>query len=265
MLNLIQADLFKLRKSMSVKIILGITTISSVIMSIMAYQIQQGNINQSMVGIGFMFSDMNMMSILGAVIAGVFICGDFDNKSMNEAITNGYSRIVIIVSKSIVFSCAIGIILLPYAIITGIALSTGLEFSMGSVSLGFLNILTSESGTAVSTLEIWKLLAIMVTLIIVYVAQLSLCVPLAFTFKKPVFVIAFYNGFTILCAQLIGLTDSSKLLDNIYSSTPYGGNYTLLTLDTATGDIFKAICVSLFFISIMIAVTYSTFRRAEIK
>jgi ABC-2 type transport system permease protein len=265
MYNLIQADLFKLRKSMSIKILFGITTVSAVVMAVMAYLIPQGKIDASMTGMGFMFSDINMISILGAVMAGVYICGDFDNKTIHDAIANGCSRGTVIVSKATVLCCSIAFILLPYAIITIIALNTGYEFSMGSASVGFLHILTSEAGTAFSASEIWKLLAVMFTLMIVYAAQLSVCVPLAFVLKKPVLVVAIYYGFTILCAQLMVLRGSSTVLDRILASTPFGGNYTFVTLNSGTGDIFKAISVSMIFMIVMLAVTYGAFRKSEIK
>lgn len=265
MYNLIWADLFKLRKSMAIKILFGITTVSAVSMGMVAYLIPQGKMNASMAGIGFLFSDINMISILGAVIAGVFICGDFENRTIQDAVANGYSRGAIIVSKATAFCCALAFILLPYAIITGITLSTGSAFSMGSVAVGFLHILTSEAGTAFSASEIWKLLAAMLTLIVVYMAQLSLCIPLALVLKKPVLVVAIYYGFTILCAQLMGLRDSSPVFDRIFACTPYGGNYTFVTLGTGAGDIFKAISVSLIFIIAMIVVTYYAFRKSEIK
>lgn len=265
MLNLITADIYKLCKSNTLKIVLGITTISAIIMAVMAYLIPQGKIDASMTGIGFMFSDINMISILGAVIAGIFICGDFDNKTIHAAISSGSGRGAIIVSKAIVFCGALTLILLPYAIITGIALSIGSEFNMGSVGVGFLHLLTAEGGTAFSTPEIWKLLAVMLALLIVYAAQLSICIPLAFVLKKPVLVVAIYYGFSILSAQLMRLSDSSPVFDRIFSCTPYGGNYPFMTLDTGMGDMVKAIAASLIFIIVMLAVTYSAFRRTEIK
>lgn len=265
MYNLIRADLFKMCKSSVIKILFGITILCAVAMTVMAYLILQGKIDPKMTGIGFFFSDINVISILGAVIAGVFICGDFDNKTIHDAIACGCSRSAIIVSKAIVFFCSIAFILLPYAIITGIALSTGYKFSMGSVAVGFLNILTKESGISYQASELLKLLIIMPTLAIVYAAQLSICVPLAIVLKKPVLVVAIYYGFQILCAQLTGLRDSFPVFKSIFSCTPYGGDYTFLTIDAGTGDIVKAIYVSLAFIIVMLAVAYSVFRKSEIK
>lgn len=265
MYNLIRADLFKLRKSMAIKILFAITTASAVAMVGIAYLITHGKIGTSMTGIGFMFSDVDVMGILGAATAGIFICGDFDTKTINDAISSGYSRCTVIVNKAIVFFCAIAFLLLPYAITTGIALSTGSKFSMGSVAIGFLNILTSEAGKTFSAPEIWKLLAIMLTLIIIYIAQISVCIALAFVLKKPVLVVAIYYGFTILCPQLIKLRDSSQVFKCIFDWTPFGGNYSFLTLNSLTGDIFKALAVSLIFIIIMLIVTYCVFRKSEIK
>jgi len=265
MLNMIRADLFKMCKSSAIKILFGITTLCAVAMTVMAYLIPQGKLDAGMTGIGFMFSDINMMSILGAVIAGVFICGDFDNKTIHDAIACGSSRSSVIVGKAMTFFCAIGFILLPYAITTGIALSTGSKFDMGSVAVGFLNLQSRDSGIAYQASEILRLVIIMLTLVIVYVSQLSICVPLAFVLKKPVLVVAIYYGFTILCAQLLGLSGSSSVFDNILSCTPYGGNHMFLTLEAGTGDIIKAISVSLVFIIVMLALTYSVFRKSEIK
>lgn len=265
MFNLIQADLFKLYKSKAIKILFAMTTLSSVAMIVIAYFIVQGKLDRGMSGIGFMFSDVNMISILGAVIAGTFICGDFDNKTIQSAIAAGCSRGIVIISKAIVFFCAIAVILLPYVIITVIALVLGAEFSMGAIAVGFLNIITSNTGATFSASQVMKLLVIMLTLIVVYVSQLSVCVPLAFTLKKPVSVVGIYYGLTIFFAQMTGLREKFKIVDNIFKLVPYGGNYSFLTLDSTTGDAIKAIFISIIFSIAMLVVSYMTFKKVEIK
>ncbi|KNY25961.1 ABC transporter permease [Pseudobacteroides cellulosolvens] len=261
MYNLIYADLYKMFKSSIVKVLFGITLSCAVAMAVIAYLISQGKIDPGMSGIGFMFSDINIISILGAVIISITICGDFDNKIIHDAVASGCSRISIVVSKAIAAFCAIVFILLPYAIITFIALNTGLKFSIGSIGLGFLNIVTQESGISFNMQEAFKLLTVMLTLFIVYIAQLSLCVPMAFLFKKSVVVVAVYYGLTIFCPQLARI----EMLKIIFSCTPYLGDYTLLTTNTATEDIIKAILVSMVFIIAMLTVTWSVFRKSEIK
>lgn len=265
MLNLIHADLYKMRKSTAMRILFAITTVCAVIMTIFAYLIPQGKIAESYTGLGFLFSDINMMSILGAAVAGIFICGDFENKLIHDAIASGCSRINVICSKAISFFIAIIILVLPYSIITAIALLSSAEFGMSSVGIGFLHMLSIDGGTAFDVSVFLKMLVVMLTLILAYVAQLSLCVPLALIFKKPVIVSVVYYGATILFAQLSGLKNTSKVFEIIFSYTPYGGNHTFLTLDTQAGDFGKTIIVSLIFIILMIAVTYSVFRKSEIK
>jgi len=265
MLNLIQADLFKMRKSSIIKILFGITTLCALIMVVTAYLIPQGKVGNEYTGIGFLFSDIDIMSILGGVIAGAFICGDYDNKTIHNAITSGCSRSTIIISKAAVFFSALIIILLPYAIITGIAMSTGAKFDMGAVSVGFLNILSKDSTIAFSVAVFLKMLAAMLTLTIVYMAQLSICVPLAIVLKKPVLVVAIYYAFSIFCGQLAGLSNSSPMWNNILSCTPFGGNYSFVTLTSGVGDFLKAIAVCIVFIIVMLIIAFSIFRKAEIK
>jgi ABC-2 type transport system permease protein len=265
MLNLIQADFYKMRKSLVIKILFGITTLCSLAMVIMAYLIPLDRIKEGYSGIGFMFSDINMMSILGAVIASIFICGDFDNKTIHDAISSGCSRGAIMVSKGVVFFFGLAFILLPYVIVTGIALSTGVSFDMGGVAVGFLHILTGESGIAFSASVLLRMLVAMLTLMIVYMAQLSICIPLAFTLRKPVLVIAIYYGFSILSGQLAVLSNSQKVFEKIYSCTPFGGNYTFVTIGTGTMDILQTMAVSIIFIMIMLIITYRIFRKSEIN
>lgn len=264
MFNLIQADLFKLRKTAAIKVLFLITTLSSLIMAVIAYSMAQGTFD-GMNGIGFMFSDINVISILGGVMAGIFISGDFESKIIHGAVSSGNSRGAVIISKAVAFFCSIIVILIPYVIVTIVALNIGSKFNMGNVALGFLNVMTIDYGTVFSSSEGLKLLGVIITLIIVYVAQVSICVPIALTTKKPVLVVGIYYGATILTAQLSALSEKNSAIKNILSFTPYGGDYTLINLNTGTGDMLKAIIISIVFIVLMLGVTYSLFRKAEIK
>ncbi len=265
MLNLIHADLYKMRKSIAMRILFAITMGGAVTMTIFAYLIPRGRIAESYTGLGFLFSDINMMGILGAVAAGILICGDFENKTIHDAIASGCSRSNVIFSKAVSFFIAIVILLLPYAIITAIALLSTAKFGMGSVGVGFLHMLSTDGGTALDVSVFFKMLAVMLALILAYIAQLSLCVPFALVFKKPLIVIVVYYSATILCAQLYGLENASKVFGNIFSYTPYGGNHLFLSLGTQAGEFGKTIIVSLVFLTAMMAVTYGVFRKIEIK
>ncbi|ACL76658.1 ABC transporter permease [Ruminiclostridium cellulolyticum] len=263
MVNVIRADLYKIFKSTVIRVLLAITVLSSLIMVLFAYLIPKGSLGGEYTGIGFMFSDMNTISILGAVTAGIFICGDFENKTIHNTIADGYSRAGIIISKSIVFFCSILLIILPYAIVTILALSTGYKFEMGSVAIGFLNILSKQSGTELSAYVLVKLIAVSGTLIMVHMSQLSLCIPVAFAVKKPVLVVAIYYAISILSGQLSSLAARSSF--NILSLTPFGGNRMFLTVQSGAGEILKGSAVSLLFIIVVVLVTCGIFRKSEIK
>lgn len=265
MINLIQADLYKLRKSTTIKILFIVTSLCAIIMTTFAYLIPQGKISESYTGLGFLFSDVNIMSILGAAVAGIFICGDFDNRTIHDAIASGCSRIAIICSKAITFFVAIILLLLPYGIVTAISLFSGANFGMNSVGVGFLHMLALDSQTVLDLPVLFKMIAVTLTLILTYVAQLSLCVPLALLCKKPVIVIVIYYAFTIFTAQLYNLKNISQVLKKLASYTPYAGNHIFLTLDSQANNFAKTIIVCLVFIVVMITITYSIFRKSEVK
>lgn len=265
MLNIMRADIYKMFKSQMLKILFVITSLTSIAMTIMAYLMAGGKIDASFTGIGFMFSDVNIISILGGVIAGAYICSDFDNKTIHETIATGCSRGKVVISKAFSYSIGVAFVLLPYAIATGIALSTGANFSMGKVALGFLHLITKESGSTLDGADILKLVAVMLTLIIVYTSQLSICILLALLLKRPVLVVGLYYGLSMLSAQLLKLAESSETFNKIYSLTPFGGTHSFITLDTGAWDIVKSILVSFIFVIIILGITYSFFRKAEIK
>lgn len=262
---MIRADLYKMFKSSAIKILFGLTSVCAVILIIMAYQIQQGNMEQDLSGVGFLFSDINMTSILGAVLAGIFICSDFDNKTIHNAVTYGCRRVNIILSKTVTFITGVTFIVLPYAVVAGIALGSGNKFGMGKVGIGFLHLITTEAGNTFEVNDILKLILIAITIILVYAAQVSLCVPLAVAIKKPVLVVAIYYGFTILCAQMTGLAAKSEVLKAIFEAVPYDGSYTNITLSSDMKDIIQAIIISTIFLAAMTVISYLTFRKSELK
>lgn len=265
MLNLYLSDLYKLRKSTAMKVLLGIAIICAVTVAIMAFEIYKGSISKNLLGINFLLSDISMVNILGAVIAGVFICGDFDNRSIHEAIANGNSRGALLVGKTLSFITALLAVILPYAIVTGVAIGTGSKFSMGTATAGFAHLLTNEAGKNFTAAMTGKLLLVMLTLIIVYIGQLSLCILFSILFKKPVVVVALSYVLGILSGQLQTLKNASKVFERVISCTPFLGDYNFLSIDSSSGDLFKAAAVSILFAAVILLITYFIFRKSEIK
>ena len=265
MLNLYLADLYKMRKSAAMKILFGIAAVCAAAVPVMAFLISQGKLSRGLSGINFLLSDASMVNILGAVIAGIFICGDFDNRSIHEAVANGSSRFSVVLGKAAFFITAMLIIMLPYAAATLIGLGTGAGFSMGSSSVGFIHLLTAKGGKALTASETGKLIAVLITLAVVYTAQKSVCLLFAMAVKKPVVVVALSYTLAIFTAQLQMLKSSSKVFARIFACTPFGSNYSLLTLSASAQDLAKAVAVSVIFTGVMVLLTYLTFRKSEIR
>lgn len=263
MINIIAADVYKLRKSTALRVSVVIASVGAVLMALFSSLIPQGKLDESMSGVGFLFSDINMVSILGAVIAAAYICGDFENKTIHQAVAGGVSRGRIIGGKGVVLACSIVLLLLPYALVTGILLGAGGEYSMGSTAIGYLHLLTTPVEWTVS--HTGKLLAILVTLAAVYAAQLSICLPLAVWLKKPVAVIAVSYGLSIASGQLMSISGQFPIADLLMSFTPYSRDYVFLTLDTGMGTLFMGLLASLFFIGVTAGAAYAGFRKMEIK
>lgn len=265
MFNLIRADLFKLRKSTSIHISMAIVWLCAAAMTIISYLITQGHVGMEISGTASLFADAAMISIIGSVIAAIFICGDYENKIMNNAILGGSGRGTVVLAKSIVYFIMIALLVLPYGVVTVIAILSGYEFAAPFVPSVFLELMANEAGMALSAAVILKLITITLTMMLVYASQLSISLLLAFVLKRPVFVVGLSVILSMLLAQATQLKDTIPLLGNILALTPFALGYPDLTLNAGAGDFINAIAVSLFFMAIMLVITYFTFRRSELK
>ena len=265
MLNLFLSDLYKIRKSTTMRIILAISAVCAVVMALMAYFISTGELGKNLSGINFLFGDANVLCLISAVAAGVFICGDFDNKAIHDTIAAGGGRVAIVVGKALSFFIVMAVLALPYAVTVTIAICTGNRFDMAGVSIGFAHMMTVEGGISVTAAMFGRLLIVMLIQIIVYVGQGSLCVLFSFLFKKPVLVVAVSYVLSILSGQLQSLKGSSELFDRLIACTPYNGDYCFLTTASSSTDLLKAFIASILFSCVVLAVTALFFRKAEIK
>jgi ABC-2 type transport system permease protein len=264
MLNLIKADLYKMYKTKLFVISFLITTLCAAGMLMITYQIAQNDAGE-LSGIVFLLSDVNIISIIGAVVAGAFICGDFENKTIHDAISCGHRRSTLIIGKAIVFFVGIFVLLLPYAVVSLISMGTSTTLNPGRQALGFLNLLAVENGIGFTAEHLGNYILIAAVTFLVYMSQLSICVLLALKVKKTFLVVAIFYVISLLSGQLAALKGQFPLFDRIYELTPYGGNHNLLTPGGDMGDLALAVGVSLCFILVVLLATYLTFRKTEIK
>ncbi len=253
MYNLLRCELFKLRKSRSFLLILGLVIIYSVVMSILTYSsVQYGNGSEVVQGIDMYFEQLSnylLIAVAGSLIATTYVCRDFDNKTIQDSIACGCSRYAVILSKSLVYFLTIFIITLIIPIISSAVISTAYGFGM-----------------QFSIISVLKLAAITLTASFVYSACLSPCILLSFLSRKPVVVLA--GGIFILFLGISFLKDAAQMepaISSVLSFTPYGVSDALFTLDAAIGDFLKAIIVSIAFMILILAVTCMSFKKSEVK
>ncbi|SHI58086.1 ABC-2 type transport system permease protein [Clostridium cavendishii DSM 21758] len=265
MLNLIYSDLFKLFKSTAVKVSFFITSMCAVSLIIVSRLSANGTLEEKVTVNTIFLSDVFVMSIIGAVIAGIFICSDFENKTVNAAISCGYGRGTILVSKSIVYFLVMAIMLLPYSIGTIIAFVSGIKFGTLVIPSVFMDIFSNKAGLEISVNVIFKMLAIILTLTIVYASRLSICVLLAFILRRPVFVVGTGFGLAFVFDFIVVVKDKLGVFGKLLEYNPFAQNYPVLTMASGAGTILKAIVCSIVFIIIILSITYIIFRRTEIK
>lgn len=258
MFNLIKSDLFKIRKSMGVKILFIISIVAAVAMTIVSNGIATGNMGTESMGIGSLFADIQMMSLFGSVLSGIFICNDFDSKTINDAISSGYSRTAIVISKTITFMIITFFLMLPYVAAAFIALGSGIEFKAFIPSV-FLQIMAS--GKALDGAVILKSIAIMATMFIVYASQSVMFIFFGFTFRKPAVAIAVGYIMALIVAKL----NSIEAVVKFMKYTPLGYEFTKFTLDAEAGVFGKGIVISVIFVVVITFITSAVFRKSEIK
>ncbi|AHZ14668.1 ABC transporter permease [Bacillus velezensis] len=266
MMNLIQSDLYKLRKSKAIKILFLIMWVAAAVVALVSYLVAQGKIDQELSGPLSGLTDIMMVAIVGPFLAGVYICGDFDNKTIHDAISScGISRLVVIISKAIVYYLIVMLMLVPYVVVTLIAFATGAEFSQPFAASVFLSILANENGLDLTPLVFGKMIVIMIVMLLVYASEMTVCVLLSFLFRKSSLVI--FTGFgLILVLQILGgLGSKSDVVNNILSYTPFSIGSSVLTMDADPDVILKALGVSLLFCVWFLSITNGIFRKSEVK
>lgn len=266
MINIIQADLYKLKKSKPIKILFLIMWAAAAIVTLVSYLVAQGKVGIEISGPISGLSDVMTIAIVGPFLAGIYICSDFSNKSINDAISScGISRGVVIISKAIVLYLLVLLMILPYAVVTIIAFSTGAEFSEPFSASIFLHILANQIELDLTGAVFGKMLVIMFVMMLAYASQMSIGILLAFIVRKTSLVIFLGFGIILVLQILGGLGTEISFIENILSFTPFSVNNQVLIMDVEVDVILKAIGISLLFIVWILSITNGVFRKSEIK
>ncbi len=256
MFNLIKCEFFKLRKSMAFYILLGTTIllaiIGTVVSIVMAGNITNTSIKSSLYGINVLISalsDTSLIMILGSILAGIFICSDFENRTFQGAISSGNGRGRVLLSKVIAYFVALSILTIPYPAV----------FSVGmTIFNGF--------GAPINVVMCYKIAGMFLSTFVINASMLSVAVLCAFLIKKSGAVIGISIGLLAIGGNIIvGLGSLSPVIGKILPYTPLGLNRLVIKLDVNVFDFNKVVLIGLVYISIFVFATYRIFRKAELK
>lgn len=263
MMNIIRADILKFKKSLALKVMILISGAGAVLMTAAAHWFENGTLSMNAAGNASFLADPQMMALLGTVAAGLFLCGDFENKTVHDAVSGGIGRGRLILGKALSYFLVIFILILPYLIVTIAAYFTDSQYQLYIPSV-FLTLICTESGNAVTFYSIWKILGITASVFVIYAGQLSICIPLAFMFRKPVPVIGIGYLVSMICGML--QAGGNKVFEKMITLTPfYLKNYTRLAMDAKPEVFLKSIGAGALFTVLMVLAAVLIFRKAEIK
>lgn len=264
MINVVRADILKLKKSAALKVLFLVSAAGAVLMVLAAHWFESGTLGQGAVGNASFLADAQMVALLGTISAGLFLCGDFENKTIHDAVSSGTGRGEIILGKAVSYFLVLLLMVLPYFLVTVAAFFVDSQFKLYIPSV-FLTMICMEAGNPMTFSTVLKIIGITVTVCIVYAGQLSICLPLSFIFRKPVPVIGIGYLISLVCGMLQA-SGGNQAFEKMISLTPFYGKYLIqLSMNAKPEIFFKSIAAGGGFAVLMVLITFLVFKRAEIK
>lgn len=265
MINLIKADLYKMSKMSSLYTSILICCCSAVGIAYILYGIQKGDFDAKMSTSVSLLVDIMLVSLLGGVLTGGIISSDFESKNIHNEIACGKGRFSIVISKLVVFSIAMICITLPYAITAVVGFGIDAKFSrLVGIPSQFFDVMSNVCNVENDGAAIGKAVLICLLVVFMYVARLSICIPVAFKFRKsiPVIIVGFISAFVF--DIIASLVQDIPGVSDLFSFLPYS-MITNCTMNADSGDIVKILLSGTAFIVAMVAISYALFRKDEIK
>lgn len=267
MINLIKADFYKIHRSPIYKVLFLILTACAVTTTLVSHFVSTGDIGFETAGTAALLSDVVMMNLASCIVAGQLVCGDFENKLIQSALTGTSGRLTVVCGKMITYALLVSVMTLPYALsaIIGYVLDSG--FCAPYSSSVYLKILFESTTVDFSAAVLLKYIVITAIMALAYVAQTAFVFTLAFMVKTKSmivtaigFIVCVFIGMT--SSMLSGVSDTAK---NIVSWTPFGADAYNMGNDAGVGTMIKVIGIAVIYIAAFTYITYLTFKKTEIK
>lgn len=243
MINLLKLQFYKLKHSKPF-ILVSLITIGGELLNVL--------INGTITGKRAFASsvlDIALIMVLGSIFAGLFIGTDFVNRTINQEITAGNSRLSVFFSKVFVLFIATEILMLIYPITSSI-------------------INTTLNGWG-ETFNISTLVYILRTVIIRMVLDarcLSLWIFFAFLFKDVaktmgVSMLTFVLGVFLLTS----ISQKSVIIKNIYDLTVHSQARVIVNNVLTSNQLINIFVSNFIVIFVLLGTSYLLFRKVELK
>lgn len=260
--NLIRADVFTLSRSTGVRVSLLVAAVAAAAYLYLSHQLGTGAVDPSAADSASVLSDVLIVYLLGSLLAGILVATDIDTKAIHDVLLTS-SRGVVVATKTVTLVALVASLVAPYGIASVVGFLSGQEFS-AFLPTPFLAIAANEPGLATDAGSVGRVLGVVAGTAAVYAARVSICLPLAFAVRRPVAVMAVGFGGNFLADFLASLAVDVPVLGDLVELTPFGSRHSL-TLSSNAGDVLTTVGVSVVFLTLMSAVSYLIFRRADIK
>ena len=267
MINLIKADFYKIHRSAIYKVLFLILTVCAVTITLVSHFVSTGDIGFETAGTAALLSDVVMMNLASCIIAGQLICGDFENKLIQSALTGTSGRFTVVCGKMITYTLLVGIMSLPYALSAIIGYVLHSSFCNPYSASVYLKILFESTIVDFSVATLLKYMVITAIMALSYAAQTAFVFMLAFLVKNKSLIVTTIGFiacvfFGMTSSMIAGISDAAK---ELMSWTPFSADAYNMGHETEIGTMIKVIGISIAFIAAFTYITYLTFRKSEIK
>lgn len=260
MINLIQADVYRMMHSKTVKLMLLLTCTLAIVLMLCTYFMANGTLGEAFFGVMFVTSDMTIMSLVGTLLAAHLIGGEFESRNIQHVVTSGVSRLAIVVTKMITYCTVCALIISPYFIASVIALYSDASFQAGVELAGIMTLVQNKE-----LLTLSKGVLLLAVVALLYVAQLSTAVLLSFMFKKAALVMPIYYFISVSTGQISIYKEQIGEIVNVLKVTPFAPDYLMITAATSKATLVAASVTSVLYIVAITAITWLYFKKREIK
>lgn len=259
MLSLLRGEWYQVRKSLLVKIVLGITLITSLYFGIKlideTYFDTYKALDQCYIlyGGGSLCSQMQDsvgVLLFASLLAGWLISSGFENQIIQGAISCGKSRGSIYCSKLLVYYGVVTINCLFYWLGTGIP--AFVKNGLGTPEI------------CGNLCQIHYIIGMMLAGILAYISLFSLCGVVAFLSRKVGVTMGICFAGILFGGNLLASILPESMM-KIFNYTPLGLFNQVLKLDVSWSDMLLTACISLIWTILICGLGYLKFRKTELK